>query len=107
MDIDHLNTALDDLLEQVHADTERIAALQNELQHREIAGYAADGEVTVRLAGTGQVLSVVIDPDTMRRYDADTVGSLVVVALNDGLNRLHAESQAIFAPLYEHQGYDK
>jgi len=104
METDHLSTALDDLLDQVYADTERIAALQQDLERREITGYAGDGEVTVRLAGTGQFLSVVIDPDTMRRYDADTVGSLVVEAVNDGLNRLHAESQAIFAPLYEQQG---
>ena len=100
-DTDHLQSTLDDLLEEVRVSTERIDDLQRELQSREITGYAGNGEVTVRLLGTGQFVDVYIDPDTYRRYDAETVGTLVLTAVNDGLARLQEASRTIFAPVLD------
>lgn len=100
-DPDHLQSTLDDMLEQVRVSTERIDDLQRELQSREITGYAGNGEVTVRLLGTGQFVDVSIDPDTYRRYDAETVGTLVLTAVNDGLARLQEASRTIFAPVLD------
>ncbi|BCJ49828.1 hypothetical protein Asp14428_13030 [Actinoplanes sp. NBRC 14428] len=96
---EQLRASLDDLLEEVRAGTERIGELQHELETREITGYAGSGEVTVRLLGTGQFVDVSIDPDTYRRYDADTVGTLVLAAVNDGLARLQEAGREIFAPV--------
>ncbi|MEV6343723.1 YbaB/EbfC family nucleoid-associated protein [Actinoplanes sp. NPDC051851] len=98
IDVDRLRSGLDTLLQQVHTDTTRIVALQEDLWRREITGYAADGAVTVRLSGTGTFLDVTIDPDTLRRYDAFTVGQLVLTAINDALTRLQSATQSVFTP---------
>jgi len=100
-DVEQLQSTLDDLLEEVQANTERVNEMQRDLQSREITGYAGNGEVTVRLLGTGQFVDVYIDPDTYRHYDAETVGTLVLTAVNDGLARLHTASRTIFAPVLD------
>ncbi|MFI7541809.1 YbaB/EbfC family nucleoid-associated protein [Actinoplanes sp. NPDC049599] len=100
-DADRLQTTLDDMLAEVRASTERVNEMQRELQSSEITGYAGNGEVTVRLLGTGQFVDVCIDPDTYRRYDAETVGTLVLTAVNDGLARLQEASRTIFAPVLD------
>jgi DNA-binding YbaB/EbfC family protein len=100
-DVDQLQSTLEDLLDEVQANTERINEMQRDLESREITGYAGSGEVTVRLLGTGQFVDVYIDPDTYRRYDAETVGTLVLTAVNDGLARLQEASRTIFAPVLD------
>lgn len=97
--MDQLQSSLADMLAEVRASTQRVDELQRELQGREITGYAGNGEVTVRLLGTGQFVDVSIDPDTHRRYDAETVGTLVLAAVNDGLARLQEASRTILAPV--------
>ena len=99
--VEQLQSTLDDLLADVQANTERVDQMQRELQTREITGYAGSGEVTVRLLGTGQFVDVYIDPGTYRHYDAETVGTLVLTAVNDGLARLQAASRTIFAPMLD------
>lgn len=103
-DVEQLQSTLQDLLDDVQANTERVNEMQRDLQSREITGYAGNGEVTVRLLGTGAFVDVFIDPDTYRRYDAETVGTLVLAAVNDGLARLQAASRTIFAPMLDAAG---
>ena len=98
-EVNQLQSTLDGLLQDVQAQTEHITELQQELQKREITGYAGNGEVTVRLLGTGQFTDIYIDPTTHRQYDSETVGTLVLTAVNDGLARLQHASQTIFAPV--------
>ncbi|GGK77609.1 YbaB/EbfC family nucleoid-associated protein [Mangrovihabitans endophyticus] len=98
-EVAELESTLDALLDRVHAETAQVAALQEELQGREITGFAGDGEVVVRLAGTGRFTEVSIDPDATRRYDTETLGSLVLEAVNDGLDRLQEASRAVFGPV--------
>jgi nucleoid-associated protein EbfC len=99
-----LTPGLDDLLAEVQANTERVLELQRDLERREITGYTGNGEVTVRLLGTGQFVEVFIDPETYRRYDSETVGTLVLTAVNDGLARLQTASRTIFAPVLDAAG---
>jgi DNA-binding protein YbaB len=100
-DVENLQFSLDGLLQEVQANTERVNEMQRDLQSREITGYAGNGEVTVRLLGTGQFVDVYLDPETVRRYDAEVIGSLVLTAVNDGLARLQEASRTIFAPMLD------
>jgi nucleoid-associated protein EbfC len=100
-DVEQLQSTLDELLQDVRAQTEHVTELRHQLQTREITGYAGNGEVTVRLLGTGQFVDVSIDPVAYRQYDAETVGTLVLTAVNDGLARLQEASRAIFAPVLD------
>jgi len=99
-----LQTAMDDLLAQVRAGTERVDDLRRAMAAREITGYAGSGEVLVRLLGDGRFTEVVIDPETVRRYPVEDVCALVLEAVNDGLRRLNEASQATFAPLIAEAG---
>lgn len=104
LDPRQLEVAMDDLLEQVRVSTERVEDLRRTMAARDITGYAGNGEVTVRLLGSGRFTEIVIDPDTIRRYGVEDVGALVLEAVNDGLRRLNEASQATFAPLIEDTG---
>jgi DNA-binding protein YbaB len=90
---------IEDLLAEVHAQRERVMEVQRSVERMEITGSAGNGEVTVRLKGTGQLTEVSIDPQAYRRYDAETVGCLVVEAANDGLRRLGEASRRRFEPI--------
>ncbi len=77
-----------DLVAGVSAQRERVLGVQRAVERMEIGGSAADGDVTVRLAGTGRVIEVVIDPRALHRYDARELGEIVTEAVNDGTRRL-------------------
>ncbi len=91
--------SVDDLLAQVHEQQRRVEEIQRSLERMDIVGYAGNGDVTVRLKGSGQFTEVAIDPDAYRRYGAEGIGSLVLEAINDGLQRLGEASRRKFEPL--------
>ena len=68
---------------------QQAAAMQAEMQQRqadlatqEFEASAGGGVVTARVTGSGEVLSVTIDPSVLDPEDADLVGDLVVAAVN-------------------------
>ncbi|MGH3655984.1 MAG: YbaB/EbfC family nucleoid-associated protein, partial [Micromonosporaceae bacterium] len=73
--------------------------LQRSLETMVITAYAADGDVTVKLTGAGRFTEVTLDPRVMRQYDAQTLGDLVLEAVNNGLRKLGEASQQKFAPI--------
>ena len=91
--------SVDDLLAQVHEQQRRVEEIQRSLERMDIVGYAGNGDVTVRLKGSGQFTEVAIDPDAYRNYGASAIGSLVLEAINDGLQRLGEASRRKFEPL--------
>ena len=91
--------SVDDLLAQVQEQQRKVEEVQRSLERMDIVGYAGNGDVTVRLKGSGQFTEVVIDPDAYRTYGASGIGSLVLEAINDGLRRLGEASRRKFEPL--------
>ena len=91
--------SVDDLLAQVQEQQRKVEEVQRSLERMDIVGYAGNGDVTVRLKGSGQFTEVVIDPDAYRNYGASGIGSLVLEAINDGLQRLGEASRRKFEPL--------
>jgi DNA-binding YbaB/EbfC family protein len=67
------------LLEQA----QQVMAAQQAAAEREIEGVAGGGVVRVRTTGTGQVLSVSIDPQVVDPNDVAMLEDLVVAALHD------------------------
>ena len=67
------------LLEQA----QQVMAAQQAAAEREIEGVAGGGVVRVRTTGTGQVLSVSIDPQVVDPSDVAMLEDLVVAALHD------------------------
>jgi DNA-binding YbaB/EbfC family protein len=67
------------LLEQA----QKMMEAQQAAAEREIEGVAGGGVVRVRTTGTGQVLSVTIDPQVVDPNDVAMLEDLVVAALHD------------------------
>ena len=64
---------------------ENIAQAQERAKTRTVTGEAGAGVVKVVANGTGEVLSVTIDPEVLK--DPETVGPLVVAAVNVALGK--------------------
>ena len=96
-----MEPAIEDLLAQVREQQQRIEDIQRSVTTLELTGYAGNGDVTVKLKGDGRFTEVTIDPRVLRRSDADTLGQLVLEAVNDGLAKLAAASAARYAPLLD------
>ncbi|GAB2952916.1 YbaB/EbfC family nucleoid-associated protein [Micromonospora polyrhachis] len=94
-----MEPAIEELMAQVREQQQRIEDIQRSVETMEITGYAGNGDVTVKLKGDGRFTDVSIDPQVLRRYDAQTLGQLVLEAVNDGLAKLAAASEAKYAPL--------
>ncbi|MFG3697338.1 YbaB/EbfC family nucleoid-associated protein [Micromonospora sp. NPDC047620] len=94
-----MEPAIEDLLAQVREQQQRIEEIQRSVATMELTAYAGNGDVTVKLKGDGRFTEVTIDPQVLRRYDAQTLGQLVLEAVNDGLAKLAAANEARYAPL--------
>ena len=71
--------AMGGLLEQA----QKMMEAQQAASEREIEGVAGGGVVRVRTTGTGEVLSVSIDPQVVDPEDVAMLEDLVVAALHD------------------------
>jgi len=90
---------VEELMAKVQAQQDRVFEIQRSVERLEITGMSGtNGEVTVKLKGTGRFTEVSIDPRVLR-YDADTVGALMVEAINDGLAKLAAATKRKFEPI--------
>ncbi|HEX6683733.1 MAG TPA: YbaB/EbfC family nucleoid-associated protein [Candidatus Limnocylindrales bacterium] len=89
----------DELLAKMEAQQRKAEELQEEIQNMEITGKSRNGEVTATLKGAGLFTAIKIDPRVVQRYGADSVGMLVVEAVNDGLRKAGEVSMAKFEPL--------
>jgi DNA-binding YbaB/EbfC family protein len=81
------------LLKQAQQMQRDLAAAQEELASTEIEGSAGGGLVTAIVTGSGQVLSIRIDPSVVDSDDVETLEDLVVAAINDA-TRQAADLQA-------------
>ena len=71
------------LLKQAQKRQRDLAAAQAELETTEIEGSAGGGLVTAVVTGSGQVVSIRIDPSVVDSDDVETLEDLVVAAIND------------------------
>jgi nucleoid-associated protein EbfC len=71
------------------AEAQRQAAMVEEIQKdvdaTETIGQSAHGMIRVTVRGTGLVTNVTIDEEAVKYYDAETLGGLVLDALNEGM----------------------
>jgi nucleoid-associated protein EbfC len=86
---------LGDLFEQA----QQVMAAQQAAAEREIEGVAGGGVVRVRTTGTGQVLSVSIDPQVVDPNDVAMLEDLMLAALHDMNARLLEIQREAMGPL--------
>lgn len=88
---------IDALLAQIRQQQEEVDRIQRGVEAMEIKAASRGNEVSVTLRGSGRFTEISIDPEAQRRYNADDLGAIVLEAVNDGLVKLAAATQARFA----------
>lgn len=78
---------------------QQLMSAQEELAEAEITGQAGGDLVVVTLAGTGEILSVTIDPKVVDPDDVETLQDLVVGAMADAHRALQELTQEKMGPL--------
>lgn len=53
------------------------------------------GAVTVKMYGSNQIISVEIDEDALEKENKEMVEELIALAINEGLEQINAEREAI------------
>jgi DNA-binding YbaB/EbfC family protein len=82
------------LMQQAQQMQEPIAAAQAGLADRTYEGTAGGGVVKATITGSGEVVSVDIDPGVLDPDEAEMVGDLVVAAVNQAFVAMNADAQS-------------
>lgn len=76
---------------------QRVDRVQHEVEALRVNGFSRMREVTAVVQGTGRIVSIAIDPDAVRRFDAYDLGEIVAEAVNDALDKLAHATRTRFA----------
>ena len=71
------------LMKQAQKMQQQMMAAQEELAETEVTGSASGGLVTATVTGTGDLVSLTIDPGVVDPDDVETLQDLVVAAVRD------------------------
>ena len=81
------------LMQQAQRMQEQFLSAQQSLSDLEVTGTAGGGLVSATVDGTGELVSLEIDPAVVDPEDVETLADLIVAAVRDG----HAQVQRIAA----------
>ncbi len=87
------------ILQQAQQMQQQLMSAQAELAEAEVTGQAGGDLVVVTLAGSGEVLSVTIDPKVVDPDDVETLQDLLVGAMTDAHHALQDLTQQKMGPL--------
>jgi DNA-binding YbaB/EbfC family protein len=89
------------LLQQAQRMQEQFASAQQNLADAEVTGTAGGGLVSATVAGTGELVSLVIDPSVVDPEYVETLADLIVAAVRDGnaqVQKLAADQMSGLTP---------
>lgn len=81
------------MMKQAQEMQKKLAKQQEELAGKEFEASSGGGMVTAVVNGTGQLLSIKIDPEVVDPNDIDMLQDLIVAAVNEALKKVSEESQ--------------
>ncbi len=91
----------DKILEEAQKMQAKIQKAQEEIANSEFVGEASNGLVKVTISGNLKVKEVKIDPTTVNKDDVEMLEELLMIAVNDALNKVEEKSQKSLAPMSE------
>ena len=92
------------LLKQAQKMQAQMEQAQAQLAETEVEGTAGGGLVTAKVSGTGDVLSVKIDPKAVDPDDIETLEDLVVAALANASENMRNLAEEKMGPLAQGLG---
>src|SRR4051794_24939561 len=87
------------LLAQAQQVQQQLMEAQEALANAEVHGQAGGGLVQVTMKGSGEVISVAIDPKVVDPDDVETLQDLIVGAIQDGSRQVSVMAQSKLGPL--------
>lgn len=81
------------IMKQAQAMQEKMASLQEELDHVEVSGVSGGGAVRVIMTAKGALKGVTLDPDLMKPDEREILEDLIVAAVNDARAKAEATMQ--------------
>jgi len=87
------------LMKQAQKMQQQLAVAQAELAETEVEGAAGGGLVSAKVTGSGELLTVTIDPKVIDPEDAETLQDLVVAAVRDATHNASALASEKLGPL--------
>lgn len=92
------------MMKQAQEMQKKLAKQQEELAGKEFEASSGGGMVTAVVNGTGQLLSVKIDPEVVDKSDIDMLQDLIVAAVNEALKKISEESQGSMMEMMNKMG---
>jgi DNA-binding YbaB/EbfC family protein len=87
------------LMKQAQQMQQQLMAAQAELAETEVEGSAGGGLVSAKMTGSGELLSLTIDPKAVDPDDVETLQDLVVAAVRDAAHNAADLTQEKMGPL--------
>ena len=87
------------LMKQAQKMQQQLVEAQAQLAQTEVVGTAGGGLVTATVTGSGDVLSVKIDPSAVDADDIESLEDLVVAAIRDAATNASELQQSAMGPL--------
>jgi len=87
------------LMKQAQKMQQQMVQAQAELAQAEVTGTAGGGLVSAVVTGSGDVVSVKIDPKVVDPDDVESLEDLVVAAIRDGVTQAQELQQSTMGPL--------
>jgi nucleoid-associated protein EbfC len=90
---------MSNLLAQAQAMQSQLMEAQANLESQEVEGSAGGGLVTALVSGTGELLSLTINPQAVDRDDTETLADLIVAAVRDASENAKEVAARAMGPL--------
>jgi DNA-binding YbaB/EbfC family protein len=87
------------LMKQAQKMQQQLMEAQAQLAEAEVTGSAGGGLVTATVNGSGEVLSLKIDPKAVDPDDVESLEDLVVAAIRDASQQAQELQQSTMGPL--------
>ena len=78
---------INNMMKQAQKMQTQMMQIQEKLAEETVEGNAGGGMVKAVFTGQGDLVSIKIDPEVIKPEDADMLEDLVLIAVNDGLQK--------------------
>ena len=92
------------LMKQAQKMQQQMVAAQQELAQTQVSGSAGGGLVSATVTGSGEVLSIKIDPRAVDPDDVESLEDLVVAAVRDAARAAAELAEQKMGPLTQGMG---
>ncbi|MDO5755412.1 MAG: YbaB/EbfC family nucleoid-associated protein [Tissierellia bacterium] len=84
---------MNNMMKQMQKMQRELEKSQQEMEERIFTASAGGGSIEIKANGKNEILEVKIDPDVVDSEDMEMLEDLILVAVNDVLNKIEDENQ--------------